>query len=153
MLPAKKVVLSRTWKVSSLKVLFDYNYVVKAHICLSAGTLFLWAFWPLFNASFADGAAQHRAVIHTYCAMSSCCTTVYAATSLFKKEKSFTSKSNKMLLSFGASNAWSCIRFAECNASRRNSSWHSGRPHDKTSGSVSYWSHGRGSQRSRRCIL
>jgi len=35
------------------------------------GTMFLFCFWPSFNAALGDGAAMHRAIINTYLAMTS----------------------------------------------------------------------------------
>ena len=34
-----------------------------------AGTLFLWLFWPSFNAALVVGNAQTRAVVNTYYSM------------------------------------------------------------------------------------
>ena len=33
------------------------------------GTLFLWLYWPSFNAALASGNAQNRAIINTYYSM------------------------------------------------------------------------------------
>ncbi len=35
------------------------------------GTMFLFCFWPSFNAALGDGAAMHRAIINTYLAITS----------------------------------------------------------------------------------
>lgn len=35
------------------------------------GTLFLFCFWPSFNAALGDGASMHRAIINTYLSISS----------------------------------------------------------------------------------
>lgn len=35
------------------------------------GTLFLFCFWPSFNAALGDGASMHRAVINTYLSITS----------------------------------------------------------------------------------
>eukprot|EP00668_Euglena_longa_P011350 GGOE01013746.1.p2 GENE.GGOE01013746.1~~GGOE01013746.1.p2 ORF type:complete len:461 (+),score=136.19 GGOE01013746.1:1881-3263(+) len=37
------------------------------------GTIFLWIFWPSFNAALATGAAQHRAVINTVLSLGGGC--------------------------------------------------------------------------------
>ena len=29
------------------------------------GSIFLWMFWPSFNAALADGAQQHRTIVNT----------------------------------------------------------------------------------------
>ncbi|XP_074653098.1 ammonium transporter Rh type B-B-like [Tubulanus polymorphus] len=42
------------------------------------GTLFLWLFWPSFNAALAPGDDQQRAVINTYYALAACCLTTFA---------------------------------------------------------------------------
>ncbi|KAG0426927.1 hypothetical protein HPB47_025994, partial [Ixodes persulcatus] len=36
------------------------------------GTLFLWLFWPSFNAALAYGDARHRAVINTFMCLLAC---------------------------------------------------------------------------------
>lgn len=41
------------------------------------GTVFLWMFWPSFNAATSSGEEQHRALINTYLALTSCCVTSY----------------------------------------------------------------------------
>ena len=53
------------------------------------GTIFLWLFWPSFNAALAEGDAQHRAVINTYYALAACCVTAFAVSSLVSKEHKF----------------------------------------------------------------
>uniref|UniRef100_H3A386 Rh50-like protein n=2 Tax=Latimeria chalumnae TaxID=7897 RepID=H3A386_LATCH len=51
------------------------------------GTIFLWIFWPSFNSALANrGDDQHRAVIHTYIALSSCTLTTFALTSMVEKK-------------------------------------------------------------------
>ncbi len=38
------------------------------------GTVFLWVYWPSFNAGIAEPAdARERAVINTYLSLSACC--------------------------------------------------------------------------------
>ena len=51
-----------------------------------AGTIFLWLFWPSFNAGLAEGDARHRAVINTYYSLAACCVTTFAMSSLVSKE-------------------------------------------------------------------
>lgn len=49
----------------------------------SAGTLFLWAFWPSFNAIDIYGIVQQqRAVVNTYFSLVSCCVTSFIVTIL-----------------------------------------------------------------------
>lgn len=43
------------------------------------GTVFLWMFWPSFNAATSVGEEQHRALINTYLALTSCCVASYVA--------------------------------------------------------------------------
>ncbi|XP_077484751.1 ammonium transporter Rh type B-like [Amblyomma americanum] len=45
------------------------------------GTLFLWLYWPSFNAATVQGAEKHRAVINTYLALTASCLTAFAASS------------------------------------------------------------------------
>lgn len=45
------------------------------------GTLFLWLYWPSFNAATVQGAERHRAVINTYLALTASCLTAFAASS------------------------------------------------------------------------
>jgi ammonium transporter Rh len=53
------------------------------------GTIFLWLFWPSFNAGLAEGDAQHRAVINTYYSLAACCVVAFAVSSLVSKENKF----------------------------------------------------------------
>lgn len=50
------------------------------------GTIFLWLFWPSFNAGLAEGDAQHRAVINTYYSLAGCCVTAFAMSALVSKD-------------------------------------------------------------------
>ncbi|XP_065563752.1 ammonium transporter Rh type A-like isoform X2 [Artemia franciscana] len=50
------------------------------------GTIFLWLFWPSFNASPGIGDQQHRAVINTYYSLAACCVTAFAVSALVSKE-------------------------------------------------------------------
>ncbi|XP_077562085.1 ammonium transporter Rh type C-like isoform X2 [Haemaphysalis longicornis] len=45
------------------------------------GTLFLWLYWPSFNAASVQGAEKHRAVMNTYLALAASCVTAFAASS------------------------------------------------------------------------
>ncbi|XP_045594007.1 ammonium transporter Rh type A [Procambarus clarkii] len=53
------------------------------------GTLFLWLYWPSFNAGAAVGDDQHRAIINTYVSLIACCLTAFALSSILHKEKKF----------------------------------------------------------------
>ncbi|KAK2179724.1 hypothetical protein NP493_476g04051 [Ridgeia piscesae] len=49
------------------------------------GTLFLWVFWPSFNAALAPGDDQHRAVINTYFSLAACVVTTVAMSVMLNK--------------------------------------------------------------------
>ncbi|KAG8236188.1 hypothetical protein J437_LFUL016284, partial [Ladona fulva] len=49
------------------------------------GTVFLWIFWPSFNASLVMGDQQQRAIINTYFALASCCVTAFAMSATVTK--------------------------------------------------------------------
>jgi ammonium transporter Rh len=51
------------------------------------GTIFLWMFWPSFNAALATGQAQHRAIINTLISMTGSCFTVFILNPFFKQGK------------------------------------------------------------------
>ncbi|XP_023030121.2 rhesus blood group-associated glycoprotein Rh50 [Leptinotarsa decemlineata] len=53
------------------------------------GTIFLWLYWPSFNAIELKGDDQQRAVINTYLALASCCVTAFAASLLFSPDRKF----------------------------------------------------------------
>ncbi|XP_059484715.1 ammonium transporter Rh type B isoform X1 [Neocloeon triangulifer] len=53
------------------------------------GTLFLWVFWPSFNAALVTGDNQYRAVINTYFSLAACCVTAFAVSSLVAKDNKF----------------------------------------------------------------
>lgn len=53
------------------------------------GTVFLWLFWPSFNAGPAAGNERHRAVINTIMSLSSCTTVTFAMSALVNKNNKF----------------------------------------------------------------
>uniref|UniRef100_A0A2P2I2S7 Rh-like protein n=2 Tax=Hirondellea gigas TaxID=1518452 RepID=A0A2P2I2S7_9CRUS len=53
------------------------------------GTLFLWLYWPSFNAGAAPGEDQHRAIINTYLALTASCVSAFAISSLLDPDKKF----------------------------------------------------------------
>ena len=65
------------------------NYKIHILNFLWIGTIFLWLFWPSFNAGLAEGDAQHRAVMNTYYSLAACCVTAFAVSSLVSKEHKF----------------------------------------------------------------
>lgn len=53
------------------------------------GTVFLWLYWPSFNAIELSGDEQRRAIINTYLALASCTLTAFAMSSLLSPERKF----------------------------------------------------------------
>ncbi|RZB40446.1 ammonium transporter Rh type A, partial [Asbolus verrucosus] len=53
------------------------------------GTIFLWLFWPSFNAVELTGDGQQRAVINTYLSLASCCVTTFAVSLLLNEDHKF----------------------------------------------------------------
>jgi len=50
------------------------------------GTLFLWLYWPSFNAGPAEGNERQRAVINTILSLSACTVTTFALSSICSKK-------------------------------------------------------------------
>jgi len=63
--------------------------VYHSDIFAMIGTLFLWLFWPSFNAGPATGNDRHRAIINTIMSLSACTSTTFAMSSLLSKENKF----------------------------------------------------------------
>ncbi|KAG5880983.1 hypothetical protein JTB14_024522 [Gonioctena quinquepunctata] len=53
------------------------------------GTVFLWIYWPSFNAIELNGDDQQRAVINTYLCLASCCVTAFAVSIIFTPDRKF----------------------------------------------------------------
>jgi ammonium transporter Rh len=53
------------------------------------GTIFLWLFWPSFNAIEATGDGQQRAVINTYLSLAACCVTTFAVSLILSEHHKF----------------------------------------------------------------
>lgn len=53
------------------------------------GTLFLWMFWPSFNAALASGDDRHRAVLNTYYALCACTIVAFACSALVDEDDKF----------------------------------------------------------------
>nr|CAI5823290.1 unnamed protein product [Callosobruchus analis] len=51
------------------------------------GTLFLWLYWPSFNAIDLAGVEQQRAILNTYLSLAACCVTSFACSIFTDKEK------------------------------------------------------------------
>nr|XP_018900004.1 PREDICTED: ammonium transporter Rh type A isoform X1 [Bemisia tabaci] len=54
------------------------------------GTVFLWMFWPSFNAVLSDGDEQYRIVINTYLALTASCIVCFCASSIVSPRNKFT---------------------------------------------------------------
>nr|CAD7458619.1 unnamed protein product [Timema tahoe] len=52
-------------------------------------TIFLWLFWPSFNAGLSTGDDKHRAVINTYLSLASCCVMAFATSAVVNKDNKF----------------------------------------------------------------
>lgn len=50
------------------------------------GTVFLWLFWPSFNAALAVGGDQHRAVLNTYFCLAACAVTAFIVSTAVNSE-------------------------------------------------------------------
>lgn len=52
------------------------------------GTVFLWMFWPSFNAAMlGPGPQQHRAIINTYYSLAACCVATFVISPLVNKHQ------------------------------------------------------------------
>ena len=70
------------------------NLAIRAMLSVLTGTVFLWIYWPSFNAALAPGDDQHRAVINTYLALASCCVTTFMFSSFLDNKGKFDMVSN-----------------------------------------------------------
>lgn len=53
------------------------------------GTIFLWAFWPSFNAALLYGDMRYRAVINTYLSLTASCIMTFIVSSIFNRNGKF----------------------------------------------------------------
>jgi len=53
------------------------------------GALFLWLFWPSFNAGPATGVDRQRAIINTIMSLSACTSTTFALSAVLNKNNKF----------------------------------------------------------------
>jgi len=53
------------------------------------GTIFLWIYWPSFNAAFGIGNSKHRAVVNTVISLCASCTVAFLASQFVRNEKHF----------------------------------------------------------------
>ena len=63
--------------------------VYHSDIMAMVGTIFLWMFWPSFNAALAYGNAQPRAVINTLLSISASCVMAFLASYTFRRDRRF----------------------------------------------------------------
>jgi ammonium transporter Rh len=67
----------------------DNAAVYHSDVFAMIGTLFLWMFWPSFNAVFADGEFQNRAVVNTLLALCTSCFAAFIASYWLRGERKF----------------------------------------------------------------
>jgi hypothetical protein len=53
------------------------------------GTLFLWMYWPSFNAGIVQGSQQNRAIINTVLALCSSCIVAFIMDNLLRPKNKF----------------------------------------------------------------
>lgn len=78
---AVSFILSKFAPSESSKEGSDY----KGDIFAMIGTLFLWLYWPSFNAGPADGNERQRAVINTVLSLSACTVVTFAVSQAVNK--------------------------------------------------------------------
>ena len=72
---------------------YVYRYTIKqpvgtrftSSIGAVSGTVFLWLFWPSFNAALAPADDRQRAVLNTYYSLAACAVVTFALSSLVDK--------------------------------------------------------------------
>eukprot|EP00026_Physarum_polycephalum_P002866 Phypoly_transcript_02875.p1 GENE.Phypoly_transcript_02875~~Phypoly_transcript_02875.p1 ORF type:complete len:834 (-),score=168.92 Phypoly_transcript_02875:78-2579(-) len=67
----------------------DNAAVYHADIFSMIGTVFLWIFWPSFNAALSEGNNQHRAVINTVLSLTASCIFAFIFSQFWRREKLF----------------------------------------------------------------
>lgn len=63
--------------------------VYHSDIFATIGTIFLWLFWPSFNAGPAVGNERHRAIINTIMSLSACTVATFAMSALVSRKNKF----------------------------------------------------------------
>jgi len=64
--------------------------VYHSDIFAMIGTIFLWMYWPSFNAGLsADPLQQNRALVNTVCGLCGSCVVSFVASHIFRKEQKF----------------------------------------------------------------
>jgi ammonium transporter Rh len=67
----------------------DNKAVYYSNILAMIGTLFLWIYYPSFNAGFADGEFQNRAIVNTLLALCTSCFSAFMASYCLRGERKF----------------------------------------------------------------
>ena len=77
--------------VTPKSALGNQNNAAVYHSDLMAmiGTIFLWMFWPSFNAALGVGTAQPRAVINTLLSIAASCVVAFIASYALRRNRSF----------------------------------------------------------------
>ena len=63
------------------------------------GTLFLWVFWPSFNAIGLSDDSRHRAITNTYYSLTACTAMSFALSKLVSKNNKFNMVSHNIIYS------------------------------------------------------
>jgi ammonium transporter Rh len=58
-------------------------------ILAMVGTIFLWMYWPSFNAALGVGATQERAIINTVLGLCGSCVVAFLASHVLRRERRF----------------------------------------------------------------
>jgi len=80
-----------TWMLTPKEAHGHENNAANYHsdIMAMVGTLFLWMFWPSFNAALCVSSAQERAVVNTLFAVCGSCVVAFIASHIWRRERKF----------------------------------------------------------------
>lgn len=67
----------------------DNSAVYRSDLFSMIGTIFLWIYWPSFNAALGSGGTQHRAVVNTVLSLSASCVAAFVASQFIRNERKF----------------------------------------------------------------